>query len=48
MDLAVRARECLIEFDPKIATNLPDVLRRWRVEPGLAGEIERGFAAAKP
>jgi adenylate cyclase len=48
MDLAVRARERLIELDPKIATNLPDVLRRWRVEPVLAGEIERGFAAAKP
>jgi TolB-like protein len=48
-DLAARAHKHLLELDPAIATSLPDVLRRWRVEPVLAGEIERGFAAtAKP
>ena len=46
-DLAKRARERLIELEPGIATKLPDVLRRWRVEPVLAGELERGFAAAQ-
>ena len=45
-DLAARARERLIALDPTIVTKLPDVLRRWRIEPVLAGEIERGFAAA--
>jgi tetratricopeptide (TPR) repeat protein len=45
-DLAKRAREQLIELEPAIATRLPEVLRRWRVEPVLAGELERGFAAA--
>jgi hypothetical protein len=48
-DLAARAHARLLELDPTIATSLPDVLRRWRVEPVLAGELERGFAAvAKP
>jgi hypothetical protein len=45
-DLAKRAHERLIEIEPTAATKLPDLLRRWRVEPVLAGEIERGFAAA--
>ncbi|HXS81035.1 MAG TPA: hypothetical protein VN818_12145 [Gammaproteobacteria bacterium] len=45
-DLAARAREHLIELEPTAATKLPEVLRRWRVEPVLAGELERGFAAA--
>ena len=45
-DLAKRARERLIEIDPAIAAKLPDVLRRWRVEPELARELERGLAAA--
>ena len=45
-DLAKRSRERLMELDPTIATKLPDVLRRWRLEPVLAGELERGFAAA--
>jgi adenylate cyclase len=45
-DLAKRARERLMQLEPTIATKLPDLLRRWRVEPELAGEIERGFAAA--
>ena len=47
-DLAARARERHVELDPTIATTLPDLLRRWRVEPVLAAEIERGFAAAAP
>jgi hypothetical protein len=45
-DLAARARKRLLELDPTMATSLPDVLRRWRLEPVLAGEVERGFAAA--
>ncbi len=48
LDLAVRARERYIELDPTIAKTLPDLLRRWRVEPVLASELERGFAAAAP
>lgn len=47
-DLAARARARLGELNPAIETSLPDVLRRWRVEPVLAGELERGFAAAAP
>ena len=45
-DLASRARSRLVELDPAIAAKLPEVLRRWRVEPILRDEIERGFAAA--
>jgi TolB-like protein len=45
-DLAKRARERLMHLEPTVATKLPDVLHRWRVEPKLAGELERGFAAA--
>ncbi len=48
LDLAARARERHIELDPTIATTLPDLLRRWRVEPALAAELERGFVAAEP
>jgi adenylate cyclase len=47
-DLAARARTQLIELDPTIATSRVEVLRRWRVEPVLALELERGFAAALP
>jgi adenylate cyclase len=46
LDLAARARERYIELDPTVVKTLPDLLRRWRVEPVLAGELERGFAAA--
>jgi adenylate cyclase len=46
IDLAARARSRLVELDPAIATKLPEVLRRWRVEPLLQGDIERGLAAA--
>ena len=45
-DLAARAHARVMELNPSIATSLPEVLRRWRVEPVLAGELERGFAAA--
>jgi hypothetical protein len=45
-DLAARARSRLVELDPAIAAKLPEVLRRWRVEPLLSTEIERGLAAA--
>ena len=48
LDLAVRARERYVQLDPTLAKTLPDLLRRWRVEPVLTGEIERGFAAAAP
>ncbi len=46
MDLAARARERLLELDPTMAMKLPELLRRWRIEPVLAGELERGLAAA--
>jgi adenylate cyclase len=45
-DLAARARAQLIELDPSIERSLDEILRRWRVEPELAGELERGFARA--
>jgi adenylate cyclase len=45
-DLAARAHARLMQLNPTIATSLPELLRRWRVEPVLASEIERGFAAA--
>jgi adenylate cyclase len=45
-DLAMRARARLLEFDATIETSLPEVLRRWRVEPVLAEELRRGLAAA--
>jgi adenylate cyclase len=45
-DLAARARARLVELDPSVETSLGEVLRRWRVEPTLAVELERGFAAA--
>ncbi len=45
-DLAARARSRLVELDPAIAAKLPEVMRRWRIEPLLSSEIERGFAAA--
>ena len=47
-DLAARARMRLIELDPATAMSRVDVLRRWHVEPVLAAELERGFAAAGP
>jgi tetratricopeptide (TPR) repeat protein len=45
-DLAVRARARALDLSPTIETVIPVVLRRWRFEPALAEEIERGFSAA--
>jgi hypothetical protein len=45
-DLAARARARAIELDATLAGSLANVLHRWRVEPVLAAELERGFAAA--
>jgi adenylate cyclase len=45
-DLADRARARAIELDPTLAMEFPDVLRRWRVEPQLAAELQRGFDEA--
>ena len=45
-DLAARAHARLSALDPKIAKSLPEILHRWRVEPALAAELERGVAAA--
>ena len=45
-DLAVRARARILETDPGIEAALPELLGRWRIEPGLIAEIQRGFAAA--
>lgn len=46
LDLAARARARIIETDPEIESALPKVLGRWRMEPALIAELERGFAAA--
>jgi adenylate cyclase len=45
-DLAARARARAIDLDPTLASGFPDVLRRWRVEPALAAELQRGFDEA--
>jgi tetratricopeptide (TPR) repeat protein len=45
-DLAERARDRAIRLDPMIETSLAEVLGRWRMEPALIAEVERGFAAA--
>lgn len=45
-DLASRAYDRLVELDEKGGPSLTDALERWRVEPVLAGELERGVAAA--
>lgn len=45
-DLAARAKARLLELDPTFATSLPEVLRRWRMEPVLTEQIERAFAGA--
>ena len=47
-DLAVRARARAIDLDPTLETSLAPVLGRWQVEPTLAAQLERGFAAAAP
>jgi adenylate cyclase len=45
-DLAARAHASLVQQGAADKASLADALRRWRVEPALAGEVERGFAAA--
>ena len=45
-DLAARARARALALAPTLETSLPAVLARWRVEPVLAAQIERGFTAA--
>jgi hypothetical protein len=45
-DLAVRARARALEIDPDMAAAQTELVRRWRVEPMLAQELERGFAEA--
>ena len=45
-DLASRAYKRLVELNGEDEPPLRDALQRWRVEPVLAGEIERGIAAA--
>ena len=45
-DLAARARSRMLELDPNVEKSLPEVLRRWRVEPVLAEQVQRGLAAA--
>ena len=45
-DLAARARARVSVLDAKAARSIDDVLHRWRVEPMLAAELKRGFAAA--
>jgi len=47
-DLAARAYSRILELSPETVSSLPDVLRRWRLEPALAAEVERGVAAAVP
>jgi hypothetical protein len=47
-DLAARARTRALALDPTFETSLSPVLGRWQVEPALAAELERGFAAAAP
>jgi adenylate cyclase len=45
-DLASRAYKRLVELNGEDERSLRNALQRWRVEPLLAGEIERGIAAA--
>ena len=44
-DLAARAGARVMELEPTIAKSLPEVLRRWRVEPVMAG---RSSADSRP
>jgi adenylate cyclase len=45
-DLAARAYTRLMQQGSESESSLADALRRWRVEPALANEVARGFAAA--
>jgi adenylate cyclase len=45
-DLAARAHAGLVRQRAATEASLANALRRWRVEPALADEVDRGFAAA--
>ena len=45
-DLAERARGRLLSLDPRAEDTLPALLERWRVDPMVRDELERGLAAA--
>ena len=45
-DLAARAHTRLVQQGGATDASLADALRRWRLEPELADEVERGFASA--
>ena len=45
-DLAERARGRLLNLDPSAADTLPTLLERWRVDPMVRDELERGLAVA--
>jgi len=45
-DLADRARGRLLNLDPRAEDTLPALLERWRVDPMVRDELERGLAAA--
>jgi adenylate cyclase len=45
-DLAARARARALALDPTAQAGITEALRRWRMEPMLAAELERGFEAA--
>jgi len=45
-DLAARARGRLLNLDPRAEETLPALLARWRVDPMVRDDLERGLAAA--
>ncbi len=45
-DLAERARGRLLNLDPRAEDTLPALLERWRVDPMVHDELERGLASA--
>jgi adenylate cyclase len=45
-DLADRARGRLLNLDPRAEDTLPALLERWRVDPMVRDELERGLGAA--
>ena len=45
-DLAERARGRLLNLDPRAEDTLPALLQRWRVDPMVRDELERGLAVA--
>jgi len=45
-DLAERARVRLLNLDPRAEDTLPALLERWRVDPMVRDDLERGLATA--